>query len=79
MPFHLVDLVSQRAAVREHLIGKSAAELLAWLATKGRVRRLPTPAGSVETWVFESTEGLSASFFFDSGGIVFFGNHTTFV
>ena len=79
MTFHLVDLVSQRAAVREHLAGKSPAEILEWLAARGRVRRLPTLPGFADTWVFESAEGLTASFFFDSGSLVLFGDHTTFV
>jgi hypothetical protein len=79
MTFHLVDLVSQRAAVRDHLSGKSPAEILTWLAAKGRVTRIPTQAGAAETYEFESPEGFRAAFFFDSDGIVFVGDHTTFV
>ena len=79
MTFHLVDLASQRAAVREHLIGKSPAEILEWLATKGRVTRIPTQPGFPETYEFESVEGLRTAFFFDGDGFVFVGDHTTFV
>jgi hypothetical protein len=77
--FHLFDLVSQRAAVREHLTGKSLAEVLEWLATKGRVTKIPTQPGFAETYEFESAAGFRAVFFFASGDIVFIGDHTTFV
>jgi hypothetical protein len=76
--FHLVDLVSQRAAVREYVTGKSPAEILEWLATKGRLNRIPSQPGFAETYEFESTEGLRAAFFFDCEGLVFVGDHTTF-
>ena len=79
MTFHLVDLVSQRAAVREHLSGKSPGDILKWLAARGRVTRIPTRPGAPESYEFESVEGLRAAFFFDRDGIVFVGNHTTFV
>jgi hypothetical protein len=78
MTFHLVDLVSQRAAVREHLSGKPPAEILEWLATKGRVTRIPTLPGVRETYEFESLEGRRAVFFFDGDGMGFHGDHTTF-
>jgi hypothetical protein len=77
--FRLVDLVSQRAAVREHLTGKSPAEILDWLSTKGRVTRIPTQPGAAETYEFESAEGFRAAFFFHFGDIVFVGDHTTFI
>jgi hypothetical protein len=77
--FQLVDLLSQRAAVREHLTGKSPAEILAWLATKGRVIHIPIHPGFPETYEFESAEGLRAAFLFHGGDIVFIGDHTTIV
>ena len=61
------------------MTGKSQAEILEWLAAKGRVTRIPTQPGIAETYEFESAEGFRAAFFFDSDGIVFVGDHTTFV
>ena len=37
--FQLVDLVSQREAVRDHLRGKSNEEILHWLAARGQLVR----------------------------------------
>jgi hypothetical protein len=77
--FHLVDLISQRAAVREHLTGKSPAEILEWLATKGRLTHVAPQPSFAETYEFESSEGFRAVFFFQGGDMVFIGDHTTFV
>jgi hypothetical protein len=74
--FHLVDLISQRDAVRAHLRGKSAEEIVEWLSRRGRLDRW-----SVEDrdhYCFETVFGRQAIFFFDEGDLVFIGDHTTF-
>lgn len=74
--FHLVDLVSQRHAVAQHLHGKSDAEIVEWLAARGHLVR--QVIGGRETYHFESLEGLRATFFLDAGELVFFSDHSTF-
>jgi hypothetical protein len=75
--FHLFDLVSQREAVRQLLKGKSENEVLEWLSERGRVSRIPTTAGP-SSFEFESVTGQRAQFFLKDGGLVFYGDHTTF-
>lgn len=74
--FHIVDLVSQREAVRRHSRGWSADEVVAWLAARGRLCRRNI-AGQ-DLFFFESAVGCEAVFFFDGDQIVFVGDHTTF-
>jgi hypothetical protein len=67
--FDIVDLISQREAVRQHTRGWSSGEVVAWLATRGRLDR-----ASLEGWgyfVFESRVGLFAVFYIFRGYIVF--------
>jgi len=75
--FQLVDLVSQREAVRDYLRGKSDEEVLQWLADRGQLVRQDI-AGRAH-FQFESHAGRRATFFFDNGDLVFVGGHTTFV
>ena len=75
--FQLVDLVSQRAAVRDHLRGKSNEEILHWLAARGQLKRQDVSGRA--HFHFESPTGRRALFFFDEGDLVFVGDHTTFV
>lgn len=75
--FQLIDLVSQREAVRDCLRGKSDEEILRWLADRGRLVRQDI-AGRAH-FHFESHSGRRAIFFFDRGDLVFVGDHTTFV
>jgi len=74
--FHIVDLISQREAIRQHSRGWSADEVVAWLATRGRLHKRNI-AGR-DTFFFESAAGREAVFFFDGDQIVFVGEHTTF-
>ena len=75
--FHLVDLVSQREAVRDHLRGKSTDEVLQWLAGRGQL--VQQDISGRAHFHFESHAGRRATFFFDGGDLVFVGDHTTFV
>ena len=75
--FHVVDLVSQRDAVREHVRGRSEAEIVSWLATQGRLVR--EDVGGREVFVFETAAGRRATFFFDNAELVFVGDHATFM
>lgn len=74
--FHLVDLVSQREAVREPLRGKSTEELLRWLALRGQL--VPQDVAGRACFHFESRAGRCATFFLEGDDLVFVGDHTTF-
>jgi len=74
----LIDLVSQRDAVRHRLTGKSKDEILLWLGARGRVAKIPTKGGP-ETFEFESATGLRAVFFVNGDELVLVGDHTTFI
>jgi len=76
MDFRIIDLVSQRDAVREYTEGWSRADVVAWLADQGRLS-WRTISGR-ETFFFESSAGLHATFFFDGDEVVFVGDHHTF-
>jgi hypothetical protein len=75
--FHIVDLIMQREAVRQHTRGWSSGEVVAWLASRGHLYRRNIVGR--ETYFFESGIGLEAAFFFDGDEIVFVGDHTTFM
>lgn len=76
--FALVDLLSQREAVRYLLRDMSPEPKIAWLAAHGTIRTIEFP-GARLTYVFESRLGLTASFFFDDhDDFVFVGDHHTF-
>jgi hypothetical protein len=75
--FHLVDLVSQREAVRRVLNGKSEKDVLAWLSERGRVTPIPSRVGPT-SFEFESATGQRAQFFFSKGDMAFVADHTTF-
>jgi hypothetical protein len=79
--FHIVDLISQREAVRQHTRGWSDGEVVAWLASRGRLYRRNIVGRDHlgrDFYFFESGVGLEAVFFFYGDQIVFVGDHTTF-
>ena len=75
--FRLIDLVSQREAVRQHLRGWSAGEMVAWLAARGQLSKRNILGR--DTFFFESTLGFEAAFFFNGDEMIFVADHTTFV
>jgi len=75
--FHVVDLVSQREAVRQYARNWTADKVVAWLATRGRLYKRNIMGR--DHFYFESAAGLQAVFFFDGDQMVFCGYHTTFV
>ena len=76
--FHLIDLVSQSAAVQRLLAGKTDSEKLAWLAARGKLEPVVRTPDGRQTYHFESVTEQEAAFFFDAGELVFVGDHTTF-
>ena len=74
--FQLVDLVSQREAVRQQVKGWSVVDILAWLAARGELTKRSVSGRDV--FYFQSTVGREAVFFFESDEMVFVGDHTTF-
>jgi len=75
--FALIDLVSQRHAVRKHLSDHDTDAKLEWIAFHGTVRTVNS--GFRDVYAFESRLGFTAGFFFDdSGDFVFLGDHYTF-
>ncbi len=77
-PFHLVDLVSQGAAVQRYLRGWSLPEKLEWLAAHGKLEAIPQLPGYPQSYIFESDVGLSCFFFIRGDQFFFNENHTTF-
>ena len=75
--FQLIDLVSQREAVREHLGGWSADDILAWLGARGQLSK--RNIFGCDTFFFESTLGFEAVFFFNGDEMIFVADNTTFV
>lgn len=76
--FTLIDLVSQRDAVRELLVDDTTEAKLAWIGSHGTIRTIDN-SGFRLTYVFESRLGFTAGFFFDDAGdFVFLGDHHTF-
>jgi hypothetical protein len=75
--FHIVDMISQREAVRQYSRHWSSDQLVAWLATRGRLCKRNIMGQ--EHFYFESAAGLQAIFFFDGDQMVFVGYHHTFV
>lgn len=74
--FALVDLLAQRDAVRLHLRGRTEPEIVDWLRARGRLSSIESAGRTI--YEFESRAGCSARFFFDSGDLIFLGDHTTF-
>ena len=77
MAFQLIDLVSQRDAIRECLPHVSRATFLSWLSQRGEL--VPRAIMGREHYFFRSPAGLEAVFFFgDEGALIFVGDHCTF-
>lgn len=74
--FHLVDLVSQREAVRQHVRGWPRDRVLGWLAGRGSLQAFAISGR--DHYSFESCVGLRATFFFDAEGLVFVADHYLF-
>lgn len=78
-PFRLIDLPSQALAVPRLLHGLPDEEKLAWLASRGKLSRVPTGGpGARPVFRFESSIGLQCCFFIADDEFVFMGEHTTF-
>lgn len=78
--FHLIDLVSQRDAVRVELKGKTREEIIIWLTVRGTLTPLPKVGHPGEhVFRFESQVGKHAVFFFDGSDLVFVNERETFV
>ncbi|MDB9519740.1 hypothetical protein PN466_22615 [Roseofilum reptotaenium CS-1145] len=77
--FHLIDLVGQREAVREHLQGFTEEEMLRWLKAYGRLEEYYNSAATHQIYIFTSNLGIEAGFFFRKGQMIFIGDHYTFV
>ena len=77
--FVLIDLISQREAVRKVIQNLSVEEKITWLSKHGMVSKLEMPKNYKQVYCFESTLNLEACFFFDDNNkLVFIGDHTTF-
>lgn len=77
--FRLIDLPSQALAVQRLLTGLPDQEKLAWLASQGRLSRVPTSGpGARPVFRFESSIGLSCCVFIADDQFIFLGDHTTF-
>ena len=77
--FHLIDLVSQAAAVQSLLRERSVEEKIAWLSLHGSLSPKPkTRPDERQTFWFETATGRSCAFFLDGDEFVFIGDHTTF-
>jgi hypothetical protein len=77
--FHLLDLLSQAAAVKQLLNGKTANEKLSWLSTHGKLsqmeRRLPEWP---DTYLFKSRTGAECFLILQGDILRFVGdNHLT--
>lgn len=75
--FHVVDLVSQREAVRQYIRGWSRERVLSWLASRGTLQSFAISGR--DHYSFESAVGLRATFFFGPEGLVFVGDHSEVV
>ena len=77
--FHLIDLVSQAAAVQSLLRGRSAEEKIEWLSAHGSIKpKTKTRPDERQCFWFESPTKASCCFFLDDDEFVFIGDHTTF-
>jgi len=77
--FHLIDLVSQAAAVQSLLRGRPVEEKLKWLSSHGTITPKPKSRGDErECFWFESPTRAKCCFFLHGDKFVFIGDHTTF-
>src|SRR5262245_26843095 len=74
MTFHLIDLISQCAAVERFLADSPEDEKIAWLAVRGFLRALPGGDGREQVYRCASPTGLEACFFLSAGRFVFVGD-----
>ena len=73
---HIIDLISQRNAVRCHLRNMAKDEIVDWLAKHGHLTKREIL--NQEVFYFESFVGLRARFVFDENELIFLADHTTF-
>ena len=77
--FYLLDLPSQAVAVQSLLRGKSPEEKIEWLVQHGTITKKPNVLNDPhQTYVFESSLGLTCVFFIVGDEFVFLGDNTTF-
>ncbi len=79
MEFHLIDLVSQGAAVERILKGKPKEYWIEWLLERGKVTMMKREDPSwPETYFFESMNGLECTFSIIDYEFHFVGDHYYF-
>jgi len=76
--FHLIDLVTQRAAVERLLAGLSDDDKMSWLSKRGRIIPIEMTDTQEKVFHFISPTGREAIFFLRDGQFVFVADHTTF-
>ena len=77
--FHLLDLVSQAAAVQRILRGKSTTQKLAWLSAHGKVVQVEKKMREwPDTYSFESSTGATCAFILQEDVFRFVGDHHLF-
>jgi hypothetical protein len=83
--FPLINLISQVYAVENFLVNKSEAEILQWLQTKGKLRKVENLSSQFSTVYsfrscFELNSGINFDcvFFIKDKQFIFIGDHTTF-
>ena len=77
--FHILDLVSQAAAVQRLLKGKPLEDKIAWLSIHGQIRpKAKTSPQEHQVYHFASPLGFTCHFFIHEDRFVFIGPHTTF-
>lgn len=78
--FCLIDLISQREAVKAHLNGLSEDKILNWLSMRGKVERFTKRSldkKEKQVYFFTSSIGIEARIFFDNDEMIFIGYHST--
>jgi hypothetical protein len=73
----LLDLLSQRHAIAQHLAEVDDDAKLEWLRQRGELTQIQITVPAPPTYRFRSSVGLEAAFFLRDGQFVFLGDHTT--
>jgi hypothetical protein len=76
--FVLLDLISQRHAVAEHIVKLGEAAKLDWLRQYGELTELPPTPDYPRTFAFQSWLGMEVGFCLREGTFIFLGDQTTF-